>query len=818
MASTRREFLSGSTYCGLGIAASQMLGPHRLLAELPEYLALLDTGGDRMAIGPASDYRAYVSKPADRDATTWVQVDLGSSRVIQALRLYPAVAPGPGSHRRSYGFPVRFKVEASDDPNFGSVRVITEQTDQDFPDCDDRVTQYSVPGTSARYVRLTATRLSTGRQPADGYRLALGKIGILSDGIDIAVHQPVTADALYGNQQDLMQVTRAPRPMGEGVVTDHPENVTAANSWQPKAYKIEAPRRGVTLDGGVFQTALENNIAYLLNSFSVDEMLRPFWERAGKPVPPGIRYLATSWDAEFSGSCAGRFLMGAGNTLRWQEHAQLRHRMDAVVDGIEQCRLPNGYIMAYPEDTVFYGERGNYTRAWVTHGLIEAGYAGNPKAFELLRGYYDWFNKRPYLNRMLRVATLGYQGIIANTRMYFTPVGKPEDLQVAQRYYQENYWLEGLEKRDERVVWQYPYDRPHCYELTAFEAYLDLYRATGEARYLNAVVGGWELHRDHWEITGGTSALMEYEDIPPGSYYVQRELGELCGNSFWTFLSQRLHLLSPEEERYVAEVEKSIYNVAMAAQSGGDGLRYNAILVGKKQEPTRTDTCCEGQGTRLLGSIPEHIYSIAPDGLYINLFAPSTIEWRQQAKTLRLKMTTEFPFNRDVRLHISVSGPTQSKLRVRIPSWAATEIEIALNGKPVAKGAPGSYALLDHLWSNEDIVSFTLPVKLKLIPYTGLDQIPGHPRFALQYGPILMAAVGPADTILKAPHGEHHDDLLTQLKPKPDQPLHFTIEHNPEMEYMPYWQVEGQSFTCFPGVDLQAKKAQATTDPDGFNE
>ena len=62
------------------------------------------------------------------------------------------------------------------------------------------------------------------------------------------------------------------------------------------------------------------------------------------------------------------------------------------MDGIAECRQPNGYIMAYPEDTIFYSERGAYTRAWVTHGLIEAGYAGNPKAFDLLRGYYDWFD------------------------------------------------------------------------------------------------------------------------------------------------------------------------------------------------------------------------------------------------------------------------------------------------------------------------------------------------------------------------------------------------------------------------------------------
>ena len=58
------------------------------------------------------------------------------------------------------------------------------------------------------------------------------------------------------------------------------------------------------------------------------------------------------WEEDLAGSNAGRFLMAAGNTLRWVNHPELRRRLDAVVDGIAQCRQPNGYVMAYPEDTI----------------------------------------------------------------------------------------------------------------------------------------------------------------------------------------------------------------------------------------------------------------------------------------------------------------------------------------------------------------------------------------------------------------------------------------------------------------------------------
>jgi hypothetical protein len=112
--------------------------------------------------------------------------------------------------------------------------------------------------------------------------------------------------------------------------------------------------------------------------------------------------------------------------------------------------------MAYPEDTIFYSERAAYTRAWLTHGLIEAGYAGSQDAFRLLRGYYDWFDRCEYLPKLLRGATQGVQGMIANTRMYHTPAGKPEDIQVIQRYFQESYWLKQLAGREEAAIWKYP--------------------------------------------------------------------------------------------------------------------------------------------------------------------------------------------------------------------------------------------------------------------------------------------------------------------------------------------------------------------------
>jgi DUF1680 family protein len=756
---------------------------------------------------PASAYRAYRSKPAKTaDATTWVQIDLGESRPIDFVKVYPANEkgfPGRDENYAGEGYPVRFKIECSNDPDFHSPLVIVEHTDADYPNPKGHIEHYAARGVTGRHVRFTTTRLMN--VVGGGYYLALGKIGVYSGGKEIATLRPVTVDPTYGSEDDVAQVTRPARPGGETTFMDHPENVTDAGAWKPPVHKARVPLTGVTLERGVFQKAMEDNILYLLNSYSVDHLLRQFRERVGTAKPPQkptgeVQF----WEEDLAGSNAGRFLMAAGNTLRWIDHPELRRRLNAVVDGIAECRQPNGYIMAYPEDTIFFSERGAYTRAWLVHGLIEAGYAGNPKAFELLRGYSDWFNQCSYLPQLLRFAIQGGQGMIANTRMYFTPVGKPADIQVIQRYFQENYWMEQLAAREERAIWQYPYDRPHCYLLTTLEAYMDLYRATGDPRYLHAVEGAWELYHDNWENPGGSISIIEFTVCPPKSYMLHAELEELCGNTFWAFLSQRFHLLDPENEKYVAEIEKSIYNVAMANQRGSEGFRYHALLVHHKEKPTHINTCCEGQGTRLIGSLPEHIYSLASDGFYVNLFEPCTLHWTEGGASLRVKMATGFPFHPEVRLQFSSAQPTPAKVRVRVPSWAGGEMAVYVNGKATATGRPGSYVLLDRAWAEGDTVQFTLPAALWAERYTGVDQIPNHNRYAVSWGPILLAAVGAPEIRLGLKNVRQPEDLLLHLQPVPGQPLHYLVENNPGVEFMPYWQVNKQAFNCFPAVDLRA--------------
>lgn len=699
----------------------------------------------------------------------------------------------PWGYVQSEGFPSRFKIEISDDPEFKNTVIYENRLREDFREPGDEVCTFSGKEVYGRYVRLTAILL---RQK----KLALTKFMVMSEGRDIAEGCPAS-DSESGNL-GVAILTRLPRPQGEGVITDNPNNIIPENKWKPVAYKAQAPKNGVELGEGLFKKTMENNISYLMTSFTFDELVRNFRVKAGKPVLPLEERLNNFWFVDLPGQEAGRFLMGAGNTLRWIENSELRKRMDQIVDVIAECKEPDGYIMAYPKNKIFAGEYGAYTRSWVTHGLIEAGYAGNQNAFPLLRGFYDWFNTSCYLPEMLRRAGQGTQGIIPSTRMYFTPVGTPKDIQVIQRYFQENYWMEQLANRDLNAIWLYPYDRPHNYLITGIEAYLDLYRATGEKRYLDAALGAWDLYHDNWEHVGGSIAICEGTDLyPPKSYYLHRSTGELCGSVFWAFLNQRFHLLYPDEEKYAAEIEKSIYNNLIADQVKDKGIRYHSVLVDHKdlngRQPFSMSTCCEGQGTRMIGALPEFIYSIACDGVYVDLFAPSTIKLtNQEGRTMSLKMVTQFPYDQKVQLTVNTDKPLQSKIRIRIPSWAAKKILININGKKVVSGNPGTYITLDRRWNNGDSISFTLPVEFKMAEYSG-EEKEYQGRFALEFGPVLMAYVNMKGE-KENPHLQTNTEkFIKSLKPVSDKPLHYAINGDTDFEYMPYFEVQDESFTCF---------------------
>ncbi|MDR0700533.1 MAG: glycoside hydrolase family 127 protein [Tannerella sp.] len=733
-----------------------------------------------------------------------LQIDLGNPYNIDEVKLYPVIVHTHPSVRSN--FPLRFRIETDNDPEFPQPQLVFDHTGSDLVEeiAPERIEKFRpAQPVRGRYVRLTVTKLNTTDNKK--FLFELWRFEVISGGKDVAEGRP-----LYDSERGFLgkhDLLRPQRPSGEGVVTDNPENVTQPETWKPVHTNLSVPRDGVSLAPGLFKTTMERNAEYLMNTYTADEMLNEYRLRAGKPSPAKMK--ANFWIDQLHGSNAGRFLLGAGNYLRWTEDKRLRTRLNEIVDGVEDCRDPNGYyIMGFPEKEFFYHENSGYCRSMLTQGLIEASIAGNQKALPMLRAYYDWFNRCPYLPEIVQRGHFGRQGIIASTRLYNTPVGKPEDLQVVQRYYIEDYWMKQLVDRDIDAIWKLPYDRPHCYLIPTLESYADLYKATGEQQYLDAVFGGWDLYKDYYQHIGGAISVCEGAPFPPKSNLLDGRTGELCGNVFWIFLNQRLHLLYPEEEKYVNEIEKSIYNVALPDQSQNGSIRYHTKLVHRKSNGDMKNTCCELQGTRLFSALPEFIYTKAADGIFVDLFHSSKVTWEHDGKLFKMEMTTHFPNQTDVKLKLSLRRKAASNIRIRVPAWATQPVDILINGKVSATGAPGSYVSLQREWSNNDIISFELPIEFKITAYEGATQPycdKDKHTHALEYGPILMALTGESISKGQITLPFPASQLVGKLLPEDEHghehshALHFKIAgvDDETLRFVPYYEIEKEKMTCF---------------------
>ncbi len=134
-------------------------------------------------------YHSAISKT--QDAAKWVQVDLGRSVVVEKIVVQPCFDTfnniGAG-----FGFPLRYKIEVSDDPEFKSAAIrVVENLATDAPNPGTSPQTFPTTGATGRYVRVTAVKLAPRK---DDYIFALAEMQVIdSTGHNLAANAPVTA-------------------------------------------------------------------------------------------------------------------------------------------------------------------------------------------------------------------------------------------------------------------------------------------------------------------------------------------------------------------------------------------------------------------------------------------------------------------------------------------------------------------------------------------------------------------------------------------------------------------------------------------------
>lgn len=161
----------------------------RRFALLERRIAAAEAGAKEPSRPEMGWHSAIQSKA---DVVQWVQVDLGQSAEIHRL-LYAGCHDDYNGIGKGFGFPPRYRVELSDDPEFKTgVQRLEDQTSADVPNPGVTPREVAVPGLRGRYVRITATRLAT---RMNDFIFALSELEVFdANGVNRALGAPVTAN------------------------------------------------------------------------------------------------------------------------------------------------------------------------------------------------------------------------------------------------------------------------------------------------------------------------------------------------------------------------------------------------------------------------------------------------------------------------------------------------------------------------------------------------------------------------------------------------------------------------------------------------
>ena len=305
---------------------------------------------------PQFGYHSTVSQT--QEALKWVQVDLGESKDIDKIVLLPAYDDF-GGIGAGFGFPVRFKVEVSDDPEFRQgAALVWKRHDETFMRdfLNPSVAPFSTGGAKgdfhARYVRVTATKLA----PRKGdFIFALAEVQVLDEsGKNVALGAKVTA-------QDSIEA--APRWAKANLVDGHSPVQPDAGAGDIASLRTERarlleealpePKRGQRADAvaalagvnaqiGKFpkpQMVYVGAVHYGSGAFSgtgpnggkprpIALLARGDVKRPGKLVPPGALSLQAALPARFElgaeaaeserRAALARWLSDERNSLTWR--------------------------------------------------------------------------------------------------------------------------------------------------------------------------------------------------------------------------------------------------------------------------------------------------------------------------------------------------------------------------------------------------------------------------------------------------------------------------------------------------------------------
>jgi len=553
-----------------------------------------------------------------------------------------------------------------------------------------------------------------------------------------------------------------------------------------------------------WKAELERNQSYL-HALDNDRLLYAFRKQAGLEAP-GEPY--GGWEApacEVRGHFVGHYLSACALMYASTGDEALKAKADALIAELAKCQQAMGgeYLEAFPES--FFDRLETGQPVWVpyytTHKIMAGLYdmhtlCGNQQAPDIMKRMAAYFKKRldklpnDAMDRVLRVEFGGMSEVLHNL---YSLTGDPVHLDMAHRFDHPEF-LGPLALSYDNLT------RIHGNtQIPKIVGAARRYELTGDIRYRDLSQFFWDcVVNTRTYATGGSTMFESW----PEPNHLADTLGNLNHETCKTFNMLRLtrHLLCwTADPKYGDFYERAFFNGILGTQGPQPGQLqyYVAMAPGYPRTygtPDNSFWCCYGTGVESFSKLSDSIYFQSPHALYVNLFIPSTLDWKEEG--VRVEQTTKFPEEDVLRLKLSMDTPKLFRLNFRIPYWAAHGFEAKLNGERIASSAikPFSWFILENTWKNDDVIEIRLPMSLHTMP------LPDDPNMtAVLYGPVVLAGVleEPAD---KEPVIEAgNDGNIVHQKSFP--PLQ--IEGDPQKPAEWIVPVEGQPLTfAVPGQPL----------------
>jgi len=586
----------------------------------------------------------------------------------------------------------------------------------------------------------------------------------------------------------------------------------------------------VELGEGPFLHAQRMTEAYLLQ-LEPDRMLHNFRVNAGlrpnAPVYGGWESEPTWADINCHGHTLGHYLSACALAYRSTGDRRFKRRIEYIATELAACQeaAVTGLVCAFPKGAALIAAhlRGEpitgvpwYTLHKVYAGLRDAALLAESGASrDVLLRLADWgvIATRPLTDAQFETMLGTEHGGMNEvyTDLYFM-TGNEDYRSLAQRFSHKAV-MEPLASGRDHL------DGLHANtQVPKIVGFQRVYEATGDAKYKAAAEFFWKtvaLTRSF--ATGGHGDWEHFFPMADFEKHVfSAKASETCCQHNMLKLTRALFLHDPQAG-YADYYERTLYNGILASQDPDSGMAtyFQGARPGYMKlyhTPEDSFWCCTGTGMENHVKYRDSIYFHDDRSLYVNLFVPSSVAWKEKGAVL--VQTTTFPDVPTTTLRWQLQQPTELALILRHPGWSRTAT-VLVNGTEAARSNdPGRYVEIARTWRNGD------QVELRLVMEAAAKWAPAAPDIvAFTYGPLVLAGAFGRDGLAEGSdivvnerlYGTYNDTPFTpptlagdpetiaaSIRPG-DGPLEFTIasvEQKP-VRLIPYHRIAHERYATY---------------------